>query len=227
MPASLIERGLWERSGIYPPTRVIVGLTQDHGPNKLAERFQDIERFEKNTSTALVWMGYTVLTLSGRTPGDILTIGEKGMRMSFQSIDSSIKNLPSSLSQIAFFPREIFLPHSDSLTYKEQLEYLETTNRIFKQNFPFLKAKAVIPSVSDWVEALWTQCILKRERKIFSRRENFDYTTTSTLNSDGSVVDIGGVKKINCSLSIDINSHKKSDRLMQIHVAPMLVPDNS
>lgn len=226
MPVSLIESGLSER-GVHSPTKIIRALIEEHGSHRLAEISKDISRFDKKTSTALHWMGYSVLTLSGRTPGQVLGMGEKGISLYFQNADREILSYPSSLSEVAFFSRETFLPDSSDLTYQQQEKTVEIANIMFKQQFPNLKAKIVIPSVSDWIEAIWINSILGRGRRIFSRKDKFHYAATSTLNFDGSVVDIGGLKRIGCLWSLEINSHKKDQRLTNVHVAPMLVPDNS
>lgn len=219
MAIGSIETGLRER-GIDYTSPIIRGIIREYGQSRFAELSPDITKFDPETIENLERRGWFVCTLTGKTPEDIANIRPNEIEINIRLEDFELLTLPSQLTQIAI-ARDLYLPKSNNMTFGNQRDYLEYFNNIVQKEMP--QVKAVMAGVSDWVEAI--SLFFSATRKtIFSRRDGYNYTVTSTNNEDGKIMDIGGVVRKSGIRSIDINHHSPEEPLKSIFLAPMFVP---
>lgn len=216
-----IEMGLRDR-GIPDPSKIALSIKREYDFNRASELSPDT-KFDTAIIKNLQRRGLFVSTFSGLNSLEINKMAERGSRIEVQipEADSELLTLPAKITQVAFNPSTLFLPDSNNLTFDQQMEYLADFNSIVQKEMP--EVKAINGSLPDWTEAIY-RYVCATGRGIFSKRHGYRYTTTSTIASNGFVMDIGGAKRYDNGLSIDINKHDLRMQLGNIFLATMIVP---
>lgn len=175
------------------------------------------KKFSPETKEALEKEGYLIYSLTGKSIKDLKKEGMKFLSRWHEKYPD-FETKPSIHSEVAFNPKQLFLPNSNNKTLAEQEELVEHFSQ--KLSRKMKGVKAIIGEAPDYVELIFNH-LKQTGEPLFGLDYKYGFTRTETPAVGATVADVGNFVAA-FGLYIDSMDPNKSDDL--VWVAPFVIP---
>lgn len=186
------------------------------------ENLPSINRFLPVEKRILRKAGFIILNLTGRSIRELRELG--------YLIDTTLgeqypgfEDLRSISSEVAIYPEDLFLKESSKKSLSEQMDLVENYSKSLQYNIEWSGMRAIMGQAVDYIELAFSYSQKKR-KKLFGKRNNFDFTRTATrLNSGDESFAVVGRNEDNGLIVYGLDPNEVR---YDLHVAPLLVPNH-
>lgn len=182
-------------------------------PPQLQDRTR---KFNDGVLLQLEQEGYLSYILTGET---IRTLRDKGRLLDSRRHTNYIfEDIPSMRSQVAFNPRQLFLPESNFKNFKEQREMVTGFHRQLARRIRGIQV--IIGTVADYSELVYLHHDMTR-RYLFGKDYGYLYAITTTLTDGIHRAAIGNARARGMNIH---GFENKEGGYARVWVAPLVVP---
>lgn len=193
-------------------------------PLPTSETLPPIKTFLPETEEALKKEGDLIFSLTGKSIGDLIKEGMKFRLAWPEECSDDFEAMRSICSQVAFNPKQLFLPDSNNKTFVQQEKLVKCFLR--EKSKKIKGIKAIIGELPDFGELAlnylkYLEQIKQTDKRLFGEEYNYDYASTKTLMGKFLMASVGNADTDD---SLDIFRWDRRKGHAYVWTFPLIVP---